>query len=166
MALFNNVFIGGQAIQFHVPFDYNGDYVCRNIVVAKTPMTIPWRNDAEKYADAEQIDNNLYWSIQQYAAGDVANEQLKKYQAAGIDAHSISADPKFINPMNYDFRVADDSPALKLGFKNFPMDNFGVAKPALKKIADEGHRLYQKFKPSDAFGQDVKAAAKPDATRE
>ena len=29
----------------------------------------------------------------------------------------------------------DDSPALKLGFVNFPMDQFGVQKPELKKIA-------------------------------
>ena len=34
-----------------------------------------------------------------------------------------------------DFRVKDGSPALKLGFKNFPMDQFGVTKPNLKAIA-------------------------------
>jgi membrane-associated protease RseP (regulator of RpoE activity) len=31
--------------------------------------------------------------------------------------------------------VKETSPALKLGFKNFPMDQFGVQKPELKKIA-------------------------------
>jgi S1-C subfamily serine protease len=31
--------------------------------------------------------------------------------------------------------VREDSPALKLGFKNFPMDRFGVKKPTLKAIA-------------------------------
>jgi S1-C subfamily serine protease len=31
--------------------------------------------------------------------------------------------------------VREESPALKLGFKNFPMDRFGVKKPSLKAIA-------------------------------
>jgi hypothetical protein len=41
----------------------------------------------------------------------------------------------FIDPANGDFRVREDSPALKLGFKNFPMDRFGVKKPSLRAIA-------------------------------
>ena len=41
----------------------------------------------------------------------------------------------FIDPAKGDFRVREDSPALKLGFKNFPMDCFGVKNPSLKSIA-------------------------------
>jgi membrane-associated protease RseP (regulator of RpoE activity) len=41
----------------------------------------------------------------------------------------------FVDPAKGDFRVKDGSPALKLGFQNFPMDRFGVQKPELKKIA-------------------------------
>ena len=41
----------------------------------------------------------------------------------------------YVDPANGDFRVKDESPALKLGFKNFPMDQFGVKKPSLKSIA-------------------------------
>ncbi len=51
------------------------------------------------------------------------------------DAHSLSGDPMFVDPASGDFRVKDGSPALKTGFKNFPMDQFGVKKPALKAIA-------------------------------
>jgi Right handed beta helix region len=54
---------------------------------------------------------------------------------SGSDAHSISGDPMFVDPASGDFRVKDGSPALKTGFKNFPMDQFGVKKPALKAIA-------------------------------
>lgn len=54
---------------------------------------------------------------------------------SGGDANSLAGDPMFLNPATADFRVADDSPALKLGFKNFPMDQFGVKKPSLKAIA-------------------------------
>ena len=41
----------------------------------------------------------------------------------------------FVDPAHGDFRVKEGSPALKLGFVNFPMDQFGVQKPALKAIA-------------------------------
>ncbi len=44
-------------------------------------------------------------------------------------------DALFIDPAKGDFRVKDGSPALKLGFVNFPMDQFGVQKPELKAIA-------------------------------
>ena len=43
-------------------------------------------------------------------------------------------------------------PALKLGFKNFPMDNFGVRKPAFRKIAGAAHKKYQQFRPEQIWG--------------
>jgi Right handed beta helix region/PDZ domain len=54
---------------------------------------------------------------------------------SGSDTHSLSGDPMFVNPAAGDFRVKDGSAALKTGFKNFPMDQFGVKKPVLKAIA-------------------------------
>jgi S1-C subfamily serine protease len=56
-------------------------------------------------------------------------------QQSGRDAKSIMADAQFVDPARGDFRVRDGSPALKLGFTNFPMDQFGVQKPSLKAIA-------------------------------
>ena len=53
----------------------------------------------------------------------------------GMDQHSIEGDAQFIDPANGDFRVKEGSPALALGFKNFSMNQFGVQKPELKKIA-------------------------------
>lgn len=41
----------------------------------------------------------------------------------------------FADPAHGDYRVKDGSPALKLGFENFPMDQFGVRRPELKAIA-------------------------------
>jgi S1-C subfamily serine protease len=45
------------------------------------------------------------------------------------------ADAEFIDPAHGDYRMKDGSPALALGFVNFPMDEFGVQKPELKAIA-------------------------------
>jgi hypothetical protein len=46
--------------------------------------------------------------------------------AAGLDAHSVVADPMFTNATGGDYSVKTGSPALALGFKNFPMTGFGV----------------------------------------
>jgi len=64
-----------------------------------------------------------------------ADFALKEAQEKGWDANSLGGDPMFIDPAKGDFRVREDSPALKLGFKNFPMDRFGVKKTTLKAIA-------------------------------
>lgn len=45
------------------------------------------------------------------------------------------ADAQFIDPAHGDYRVQDGSPALALGFANFPMDQFGAQKPELRAIA-------------------------------
>jgi hypothetical protein len=38
----------------------------------------------------------------------------------------VLADPMFVDPANGDYRVRPESPALKLGFKNFDLDKFGL----------------------------------------
>jgi len=47
----------------------------------------------------------------------------------------MTGDAMFISAATGDYRVRDGSPALKLGFRNFPTDQFGVVSPALKKLA-------------------------------
>ncbi len=74
----------------------------------------------------KEVDRNLF------AASD---GDRTKFAANGCDANSAVGDPMFVDPARGDFRVKDGSPALKLGFRNFPMDTFGVRKPELRKIA-------------------------------
>lgn len=91
-------------------------------------------------------DKNLF-------AADFA---LKEAQDKGWDANSLVGDPMFIDPAKGDFRVREDSPALKLGFKNFPMDRFGVKKPSLKAIARTPEippMQAEKKKPGPATGE-------------
>ena len=49
--------------------------------------------------------------------------------------NSKSGDPLFVNPSEGDFRVKDQSDALKIGFVNFSMDQFGVLDQSLKEKA-------------------------------
>ena len=64
-----------------------------------------------------------------------AESALQEAQDKGWDANSLAGDAMFLDPAKGDFRVREESPALKLGFKNFPMDRFGVKKTSLKAIA-------------------------------
>jgi len=77
----------------------------------------------------ESIDHNL---VHAPGAEPRPATGLAKF---GGDAHSIVADAMFIDPPAGDYRVQPGSPALKLGFENFPMDRFGVTKPELRRIA-------------------------------
>jgi len=77
----------------------------------------------------EGVDYNL---VHEPGAKPRPAGRLAKF---GGDSHSIVADAMFVDPPAGDYRARDGSPALKLGFRNFPMDRFGVQEPELKKIA-------------------------------
>jgi hypothetical protein len=111
--LFNNSF------HPHVWFRDSQDEVLRNICsTGYRPIGMPkvW---------GKEVDFNLF----------VDANGLKQAQGLGLDVHSAAGDPQFINPAQGDFRVKEGSPALKLGFKNFAMDQFGVVNPRLKALA-------------------------------
>jgi hypothetical protein len=60
---------------------------------------------------------------------------LKAAQGRGTDLHSVSGGLDFVNPQEGDFRLKNGSVAFTVGYKNFPMDSFGVVSPKLKAIA-------------------------------
>ena len=115
----NNIMVN-NTFHPHVWFTKSGDVFTNNIVMRRyaNVRIKDWGKD---------IDYNLF-----------PNKQaLLKAQRNKTDANSLFGNPLFINPKEGDFRVKDDSPALKIGFKNFPMDKFGVQKPDLKAIAKQ-----------------------------
>ena len=92
-----------------------------NIVYWDTGVTLSGRWDKIKHVSR----NNCYFN----AAGgkvDFLGKSLDQWQAAGHEQGSIIADPKFADPQKYDFHLAADSPALKLGFKPFDDSKAGV----------------------------------------
>jgi hypothetical protein len=115
----NNVIVRG-GFHPHVWFAQSGDVFVRNILCQGryAPIAMPpsW---------GKKIDENLF--------GDP--RVLRDIQRSGRDAHSLAGDPRFVAPATGDYRVHDGSPALRLGFKNFPMDQFGVIRPALRAEA-------------------------------
>lgn len=118
----NNVIPFGS-LHPHVWYNKSKDQVSRNIFSAPhRPARM-----SRPYVDETMVDRNFF-----NMADDGA---IKAAAKLGWDMNSVYGDPMFVAPSAGDFRVKDGSPALELGFKNFPMDQFGVKKTSLKKIA-------------------------------
>lgn len=75
--------------------------------------------------DKYKMENNLYFNASG-APVKFIDMDLAAWQASGRDAGSIVADPKFVDPSKFDFRLQPDSPALKIGFKPFDFAKAGV----------------------------------------
>ena len=59
------------------------------------------------------------------AAVDVSGRTCEHWLAEGKDHHSIDADPMFVDPGRFDFRLKPGSPALKLGFRQIDLSQVG-----------------------------------------
>jgi hypothetical protein len=70
-----------------------------------------------------------------HSPGAAAAPAVELQRQSGRDAHSLVADAQFVDAAKADYRVNAGSPALALGFRNFPMDQFGVETPELKALA-------------------------------
>ncbi len=55
----------------------------------------------------------------------VAMDPFEAWQARGMDTHSLVADPLFVDAAHDDYRLRTDSPALKLGFQQIPVEHIG-----------------------------------------
>ena len=59
------------------------------------------------------------------AEGEFSGRTWKQWLAEGKDHHSIYADPMFVDPGRFDFRLQPGSPALKLGFRQIDLSQVG-----------------------------------------
>lgn len=98
----------------HVSFTFE-----RNIVYFRQGKLLGsnWKDDKFK------IDRNLYWR-EGGQPFDLAGNTLEKWRARGHDVNSIVADPQFVDPAKFDFRLKPGGPAEKIGFQ--PIDLAGV----------------------------------------
>lgn len=120
----NNVMVNNT---FHPHVWYTGsrDRFCRNLVFTEyAPIRVPrpWGTECN--------DNLLH-----VPGMDSVESAGQLQEQSGRDSRSLAADARFVDPQAGDFRVEESSPALALGFRNFPMDEFGVRPPWLKAIA-------------------------------
>ncbi|MNX99039.1 serine endoprotease [compost metagenome] len=119
----NNIMVN-NSFHPHVWYQNSSDVFKHNVVFTSyKPIGMPevW---------GKQIDSNFY-----HQAGQKTGIALELQGQSKQDQHSSMGDALFVDPEKGDYRVKENSPALKTGFKNFPMTGFGVVSPALRKIA-------------------------------
>ncbi|WP_405559601.1 PDZ domain-containing protein [Streptomyces sp. NBC_01180] len=121
----NNILVGGSVYE-QISHRDNGDAITRNIILADSPYSLTGSDPAAAQYTA---DNNLFWDN----GRPVALPGV--WNAAGLDTHSVTADPRFAggspwdSPGMTDYTSAADSPAKALGFVDFPMNRFGTGRP-------------------------------------
>ena len=134
----NNLLVNGSIFE-QVSHSDDGDVIQHNITLGGQA----YDNVLNNPVTAEYtVDDNLFWNGGNTinvnpdgngnellsADGTTINAQ-SSWVRDGMDAHSLVADPEFTaaDPTaDYDFTVAADSPALGLGYTNFPMTGFGA----------------------------------------
>ncbi len=120
----NNVIVN-NSFHPHVWYAGSQDVFRRNIVFGPyQPIRVnqPW---------GQECDLNLVHQ----AGADGERPATMLHEQSGRDDNSMVADAMFVNAAGGDYRVHAESLALKLGFKNFPMDQFGVQSSKLKARA-------------------------------
>lgn len=156
----NNVFVGPIPPGKHVCYDNNHDVIRRNIYVNTEGNTM-FGGIVAKPDQVDQVDYNLYycysgepvWKFSgRRPEGFEAEMSLQACQRLGYEAHSLFADPMFVDPSRYDYRVGPDSPALTLGFENFAMGDFGVMTPAYRTAGRQAFDRYINSAPKKLTG--------------
>lgn len=151
----NNIFYkGANPPSIHRGYENNQDIFRRNIVVVDTLRYNPTEDYnfvshevkekvfhfigvPEKSKFVFVLDSNCYSSssgnfqarINVPAGHPVLSSKymdLEEWQSYGLDKNSILADPLFTDPENGDFSLGNNSPAFKIGFKEFALDSFGL----------------------------------------
>jgi hypothetical protein len=116
----NNIAVN-SGLHPHVWYDNCGDVVTNNVFMkAHRPARM---SKSGKWG--KEIDRNLFTS----------EADRVKFAVNGCDGNSTVGDPMFVDPAKGDYSLKEGSPALKMGFENFPMDRFGVQKPSLRSVA-------------------------------
>jgi hypothetical protein len=148
---YNNIwYMATVAPCAHVGYEYNNDKYHHNIVVMAEddcysfiapPADGPWM---------AQLDYNCYYKPKGEFSARVTEIREKEgwprnrrvyswnewQNELGFDKNSVWADPMFVDPENHDFTVEPDSPALKIGFKNFEMGKWGLTDDFPKQWLD------------------------------
>jgi hypothetical protein len=139
--VYNNIWVDAtEAPCAHVGYEDNHDRYHHNIVVMAEDDHFSFIAPPAKGPWLEEMDYNCFWKKDGTFSARVTEVRgkegwpdenlqrynLKQWREMGFDEHSVFADPMFVNPDNHDYRVKPNSPALKLGFKNFEMGKWGL----------------------------------------
>jgi hypothetical protein len=138
----NNIITNGGMSDFLDTWVNSNHYFAHNITFDTCVYSLyNFTDPAQVRSRVKAVDSDCIWSLGRtpklvkWGQWDTVVTTWAAWQAAGLDAHSQVADPQFVDTAKVfrpdyaprgDFSVKPTSPALGLGFKNFPMDSFGV----------------------------------------
>ena len=122
---YNNVIVN-NSLNPHVWYSNSQDIFKNNIVTTSYKPAAMTTSITDNGKWGNQVDYNFF-------ATSVAD--MKAFYVNNCDAHSLNGYPQFVDSVKGNYQVKSSSNALLIGFKNFPMDQFGVVKPSLKAIA-------------------------------
>lgn len=123
----NNIFAFGRDHQLRrsVSESHISFYFQTNIVYFDTGDLLDhnWSDD-----DHFVMDGNVYFDARSGSSGEPLQFDtgtFEDWQKRGHDLNSIIANPQFVAPQNYDFRLKASSPALKIGFHPIDISQVG-----------------------------------------
>lgn len=131
----NNIFINGAVheMRYQVRDEFMQNNIFRrNIIVFNSPSANLFMHTGTWNPQVLALsDSNLIWRPQgdapKYLQGDMTPlGSWAKWQAAGYDAHSVIANPLFVDSAHDDYRLKPGSPALGLGFEPIPTEKIGL----------------------------------------
>jgi hypothetical protein len=153
----NNVLVSGADAQIHGLWNGSQNYFARNIMTSSRCYYIGFYSASSANQNVDSVAHNVGMIDSNCL---VANPSVGTDRGApawsywiskGLDVHSVTGDPQFtdVNKTwpNYapkgDYTVKSGSPALRIGFKNFPMDSFGVMPLPATGVIDHQARAVQ-----------------------
>ena len=91
-------------------------------------------------------NNNCYWNAASLKDIRFKNLSFSEWQKSGKDVHSIIANPGFVSPSGFDFRIKNKTILRKIGFKEFDYSQAGVyGSPEWKKLAEFDFAIAKQF---------------------
>jgi hypothetical protein len=140
--VYNNIWVDSNVAPcFHVGNEDNHDRYFRNITVMARDDIYSIIAPPARGLWLEEIDHNCLFSRSGRFTARISQMRgengpesgsrrvdLEEWRKLGFDRNSVFADPLFVDPARNDYRVRPESPALRLGFKNFEMGLWGITK--------------------------------------
>lgn len=119
----------------------NGSVIRHNIILTADPthrmvseVRIHGQGRKARQCDTES-DHNLYWCI---GSPETGQERVNELQSLGVDRHSRSENPGFVDPENGDFSLKNDAAALELGFQPLPIEAMFAPRKTAPRFAETG----------------------------
>ena len=127
----NNILVesaDGQIQRSRLEKEHTTIIVTNNVICWTNASPMIWRGYAkgDPYMGDVVFDHNLYWNAKGMPTNAFHYGPWEAWREAGHDAHSLIANPLFVDFKNEDYRLKPASPAFKLGFTAFDPSEAGV----------------------------------------